>query len=349
MLDDFSQLPRVDENQRRKLGISNASSIFAPWERTGKKKYGSYAGPYLVTLDEYLSPPHEVSVIARYLKEDINMHWHDFLELEYVSSGDGVHYLNQQIVPFSAGSLHLLLPTDFHEIHVNPNDYPYVFSVKFPETLLDRDMFNMIFQNNTVRQVFLPEELRPSVLQDFIDLDWEYRHGELFRAKAMNGLLQQILIKLERLVREQTQQGRGEVQQTVSANAVIQAMAYIRKNFARALTLKDISQYVHLSPNYLSSIFRQTVGCTISEYTRNVRMRHAIVFLLNQDKTILQICEEVGYNSYEHFERIFRRQFGVSPKEFRKRVLTNHSAFKGEDDCLPLSGYWRYEHGKDQT
>ena len=216
--------------------------------------------------------------------------------------------------------------------------------------MLDRDMFNIIFHNNTVRQVFLPEELRPSVLQDFIDLDWEYKHSELLHTKAMNGLLQHILIKLERLVRLQTQHRQGDMQQSVSANAVIQAMAYIRKNFSKTLTLKDISQYVHLSPNYLSSLFRQTVGCTISEYTRNVRMRHAIVFLLNQDKTILQICEEVGYNSYEHFERIFRREFWVSPKEFRKCVLINHFAFNGEDTCLPLSGYWRCDdNGKDKT
>ena len=44
MLDDFSQLPRVDENQRRKLGIGNASNIFAPWERPGKKNTTAMPG-----------------------------------------------------------------------------------------------------------------------------------------------------------------------------------------------------------------------------------------------------------------------------------------------------------------
>ena len=278
------------------------------------------------------------------------MHWHDFLELEYVSSGDGVHYLNQQIVPFSAGSLHLLLPTDFHEIHVNPNDYPYVFSVKFPETLLDRDMFNMIFQNNTVRQVVPAGRAAPVRTAGF------YRPGlgiQARRTAPRQGDERPFAADTHQAgapgagtdaagpggsaadgIGKRGDPGDGLHPQEFCPRADAQGYLPVRAPVAQLFEQ-------HLPPDGWaapSANIRAMCACAMPLFFCSIRTKPSCKF-----------AEEVGYNSYEHFERIFRRQFGVSPKEFRKRVLTNHSAFKGEDDCLPLSGYWRYEHGKDQT
>lgn len=280
---------------------------------------GIRSEPYLIPFEEYLSSMQEVSSIVRELDESVDLHWHDFLELEYVARGNGVHYFNQKIIPFAEGSLHVLLPTDFHAIQIDPEDRPYVYSVKFSEMLLDSDIFGEVFQGNAGKQVFVPREMQATIEQEFKELDSEYQNQWLFSEKVVQHMLQRILIRLERIARER--QNSAKEQQTFSTNIVVQTMSYIRENFSKRLTLNEIAAQVHLSPNYLSMLFRKSTGFTISEYLKKVRMRYAMVFLLNREKTVLQVSEEVGYNSYEHFERVFRKEFNVSPKEFRWHIL----------------------------
>lgn len=315
----------LDENQRRKPRTPNKKLL----SRSHKVKTGKASSlrnmPYLITMDEYLSAPYDVSVVIRTLEEDINLHWHDFLELEYVSSGEGIQFLNQQVVPFSEGTLCLLLPTDFHEVHIHAERPPFVYNVKFTEQMLDHDLFEILYNTKNGLHAAIPEDVRQDIVNKFLALQRECEHDERLKAKALKCILQQILIYLVRFKEtESPEEKPGRPQLSVNSDIVVQAMSYIKRNYRNSITLKDIADSVHLSPNYLSGLFCKTAGITITEYLKSVRMRNAIVYLINSDKTIQEICEAVGYNSYEHFERLFKRRFGISPKEFRKYGILNY-------------------------
>lgn len=315
----------LDENQRRKPRTVNKNAQARNRKENNRCVAALRNMPYLITMDEYLSAPYDTDVVIRPLEEDINLHWHDFLELEYVSDGEGMQYLNQQVVPFSKGTLTLLLPTDFHEVHVSKRNYPYVYNVKFTEQMLDHDLFEFLYNTKDSLYAAIPEEMQAAVVQEFMNLQQECEGNALLKTKAIKCILQRILIYLVRYMQTGSPQERLENPPlSVSSDIVVQAMSYIKRNYRNSITLKDIADYVHLSPNYLSGLFRKTVGITITEYLMSVRMRNAIVYLINSDKTIQEICEAVGYNSYEHFERLFKRRFGISPKEFRKYGVLNY-------------------------
>lgn len=290
--------------------------------------------PYLITMDEYLSAPYDTDIVYRTLEEDINLHWHDFLELEYVSSGDGIQFLNQQVVPFSKGTLCLLMPTDFHEVHVNAGNCPYVYNVKFTEQMLDHDLFEILYNTKNGLYALIPEKMQEAIITEFMALQRECNGNDLLKTKAIKCILQQLVIYLIRYKDTNATETRPNNQPlSISSDIVIQVMSYIKRNYRNSISLKDIAAHVHLSPNYLSGLFRRTVGITITEYLMSVRIRNAIVYLINSDKTIQEICEAVGYNSYEHFERLFKRRFGISPKEFRKYGALNY-----EPECKQNSG-----------
>ena len=276
--------------------------------------------PYLVHFEEYLTNLREISVTTGTLEDSVGLHWHDFCEIEFVARGNGTHCFNQQVIPFAAGSLHALLPTDFHEVCVDRKDPPLVYSVKFSEMILDREIYSAVFKNNVGKQLFVPSDMHGAVLRIFQELTGEYNGHQLFREKTMLNLLEQALIILGRLAQRE---GGGAEHVQVSTNVVVCTMTYIRENFFRPLTLEQISSNVHISPNYLSGLFRKTAGFTISEYLKKTRMRYAVMYLLDRNRTIMQISEEVGYNSYENFERVFRKEFGISPREFRSRLSSN--------------------------
>ncbi len=102
-------------------------------------------------------------------------------------------------------------------------------------------------------------------------------------------------------------------------NTVIQqSIEYIRRHYRnKGLKIQDVSEHVHLSSNYLSYLFKQIAGETIWEYVTKMRMEESRNLLMNTSKKRYEISDEVGYESPEHFSRIFKRYYGESPNMVR--------------------------------
>jgi len=97
-----------------------------------------------------------------------------------------------------------------------------------------------------------------------------------------------------------------------------QSIDYIRQNYRnKGLKVQDIADHVHLSPNYLSYLFKQIANETVWEYVTKLRMEESRQLLMNTSKKRYEIADEVGYESPEHFSRVFKRYFGESPNTVR--------------------------------
>jgi len=93
---------------------------------------------------------------------------------------------------------------------------------------------------------------------------------------------------------------------------------FIRMEFRnKELKIQDIADHVFLSPNYLSYLFKRIANETVWEYVTSMRMEEAKFLLLNTTKKRYEIADEVGYESPEHFSRVFKRYYGESPNAVR--------------------------------
>lgn len=96
------------------------------------------------------------------------------------------------------------------------------------------------------------------------------------------------------------------------------AQAFIRSHYRnKGLKIQDIAGHVHLSANYLSHLFKQITGETVWEFVTRLRMEEARHLLLNTAKKRYDIADSVGYESPEHFSRVFKRYYGESPNALR--------------------------------
>lgn len=82
--------------------------------------------------------------------------------------------------------------------------------------------------------------------------------------------------------------------------------------------LTELAEMVDLTPSYLSQLFRQETGCTISEFLRDLRLKHACSLLMDTDLSINDIAITVGYRTPHNFSQQFIKQFGISPREYRE-------------------------------
>jgi len=99
-----------------------------------------------------------------------------------------------------------------------------------------------------------------------------------------------------------------------------EALQYLSANFGQKLMLRDIAEYLHISPNYLCERFRRETGETISDYLMGLRMERAKQLLQDVNYRVADIAWAVGFTDPKYFSSTFKKQVGMSPMEYRNRI-----------------------------
>jgi two-component system response regulator YesN len=92
----------------------------------------------------------------------------------------------------------------------------------------------------------------------------------------------------------------------------------IEESIGKELSLIDIASNLYIHPNYLSRLFKAQVGLSITDYSIKLRMEKAKKILQQSNAKMYEVAEMVGYASAAHFNRTFKKYFGVTPKEYQK-------------------------------
>ena len=99
---------------------------------------------------------------------------------------------------------------------------------------------------------------------------------------------------------------------------IVKAREYINKNYASGdLTLFSTASYVGISPNHLSTVFTQETGENFVEYLTRVRLEKAKILLQTTTMKNADIAYETGFNDPHYFSHIFKKNTGMSPREYR--------------------------------
>lgn len=96
---------------------------------------------------------------------------------------------------------------------------------------------------------------------------------------------------------------------------------YVQKNYARSVTVDDMAAQIHLSSNYIRSIFKEGTGQTILEYITNYRFQRACELLREPTLKVKEVSSMVGYDNASYFCAVFTKRYGMSPNEYRSKFL----------------------------
>jgi two-component system response regulator YesN len=105
-----------------------------------------------------------------------------------------------------------------------------------------------------------------------------------------------------------------------SSSSVERAKAYIAEKFNKDISLDDVSKEVDISPYYFSKLFKEETGENFIEYLTAVRINKAKQLIAGSDMSMKEICTEVGYSDPNYFSRIFKKNVGVTPTEYKDKV-----------------------------
>lgn len=122
---------------------------------------------------------------------------------------------------------------------------------------------------------------------------------------------------------------KPEVEYSPHVEIVKNIITFLVNNYTKNLILKDIADQVGLSSYYLDRLFKQETSETPRSYLEKIRVDKAVYLLKHTDKTNLEICYEVGFQSASNFYKVFRSLKHCSPSEYRKlerQGITNELA-----------------------
>lgn len=98
------------------------------------------------------------------------------------------------------------------------------------------------------------------------------------------------------------------------------AVEYINAHYAKQLSLEQVAAHVYLNPDYFSRAFKSETGQTFVNYLTDVRLLHSVQLLQNTALRVQTIAQRVGYYNASYFSTTFKKKYGVSPYEYRRRM-----------------------------
>lgn len=93
---------------------------------------------------------------------------------------------------------------------------------------------------------------------------------------------------------------------------------YLQDRFAETFSLTEIADFVEIHPIHLAQTFRKFHQTTIGNYLRQIRLENARRELCETKKTLTEIAFDNGFSDQSHFSRLFKREFGTTPTEYRQ-------------------------------
>lgn len=99
---------------------------------------------------------------------------------------------------------------------------------------------------------------------------------------------------------------------------------YIEENYMKDIRISDLALVAHISASYLSTVFKNRVGFSFSEYLVRFRINKAVEILTEEKIPLFEVAQMVGYNDYAQFSKIFKKYKGVSPKNFVESNITTN-------------------------
>lgn len=162
---------------------------------------------------------------------------------------------------------------------------------------LTQMFFSILYEQNTkISNIFSDQYTYEEYMDSYKKIDW---------LKTAIGILMEAV-------------KQKSIMETQDNNLVNKARTYISNNISQEISVRMVSKYVSLSPEYLTKIFKLQIGSNLKNYIQHEKIEIAKELLETTSLSISLIALQVGYTNFSHFTQIFKKMVNVTPIEYRR-------------------------------
>ena len=255
---------------------------------------------------------------------------HDFWEMLYVdrgrlscTSGDGSYHLKQGEAIFHK-------PNDFHSVRCDGTQSASIFIVTFECS----SPAMKYFWGRTFR---ISEELTPLIKRLIAECSQTFSVSKyplsLLETAPFGGTqlvrnyLEELLILLLRGEESTPDSAVSRGRDPIGDSLAQRIAEYLKTRVSTHVTLEEISAKFHYGKSSLCDVFKHTFGETIIVYHTKLKIAEAKRLIFEKKLTVSEVAEALGFESPEYFSRTFRRYTGMSPRDFRTRLVSDNTVY----------------------
>ena len=271
---------------------------------------------------EHPYSPHGVLFTYYPSEEPENLHYHNFLELGYCESGTGVFIIDGEMIPFHGkctsiiydGQVHIAKSVNnekslWHFIYIDLSKLFTGVEATELKTLASLEHDKYRFPN------IIPYEEDEGIYALCREIMAEAATEQSEHLTEIRNLVIALLIKHGRYFEKK---GNDVRERASLMDEIGELLNYVNIHYMENIGIDDLVQKTHMSKATLQRKMTSFFGVSPMQYIHHLRLNHAALLLLEKKKTITEIASEVGYNSLSSFNRMFLKEFGMSPSDWRR-------------------------------
>ncbi len=251
-------------------------------------------------------------------------HSHDYVEMSFILSGEGKYRFDEGVVNVKEGDLLIFNPGVKHQALVAADyDNPATeFFIGAGDIRIAGATENTIPVPGGGHIIHTTGELRQKLFKICSSMEAEKASLKTGRYFMMKSYLMQIILLVVRDQCEPMEKATGYAFESVNKKYVVEQMVnYFEDHYDEKISLDQIAENMYLSPFYISKIFKSETGDTPIRHLINIRLEKAKELLENgYEGNIQEVAASVGYDDAYHFSKLFKKHFGISPSQARKKV-----------------------------
>ena len=256
-----------------------------------------------------------------------NAHYHNYIEILYITEGTIKVWINGKIVFLVPGDL-LIINSRVGHVMFSLSKYSYIV-IKFSLELLFCDSFALedtkyfmpLYRKDfQSKHILKKDEISDSHIQSIVYRIYDEWIAEEFGYEiAVRGCILQLFSEIIR--QWHSADGFDFLScPNETVNLIMSAAEYCKEHYAD-ITIEDLSKKFGMSYNYFSRTFKKVMNMSFSNYLTDIKLTVAIRLLLTTNNNSTQIAYEAGFSSSSYFIYSFKKKTGLTPTEYKNHFF----------------------------
>jgi AraC-like DNA-binding protein/beta-xylosidase len=278
-----------------------------------------------VTFTEHLPVNISLNTIKEY-----PLHWHNCVEIIFVLKGSIYVQIESETYEVLEREIEIVNADEPHRIYSN-DEYNKILVFKMDIEFFEKyynDVKNIYFYTNSTVE-WAQEEEKYQVLRRFLsiltceviqksdDFDEEIE-------KYMVKLLFHLLNNFHYLLYDEEDLKENDIQ----FERYHRISKFIYNNYMNKISLQDIAEREFLSSYYLSHEIKNMAGINFKEFLNSTRVHESVKLLLDTEKTISEISEDVGFSHTRYYNKYFKMYYNMTPLQYRKKNYISEKKYE---------------------